>query len=282
MVYYMDNETLKKYGYKLIKKNDPFWMYKTKGVTMSRYHFNIIFKTGLKNAKLLEPRMGEVGLDMIDEIREVCNVPDISIDDMNIDLSCSYYMDNEYCISMSEEEARKIPQFRGSNKINVTIPEEYLTKYYGMRFQKFIKPRKSYPGDYPLFRLLLNSIGIWKVPYKSDTYIKTVDMPLDMQKYCDVDAITVWFQIDNDALITDWIADGCPTYWNITEIKAKRLKFIEISENTEDFVRNTNKNEFIRNINKINIEDTSEFNKVIEKLMKPESIKYLKNKVGLV
>lgn len=278
MVSYMDNETLKKYGYKLIKKNDPFWVKKTKGVKMSSYHFQIILKTGLKNAKLLAPRMGEAGLDVIDEIRQTCNVPDISIDNMNIDMSCNYYSGNEYVITMSETGARKIPQFRGSNKINIIIPGEYLTKYYVMRFKKRMFPKKS-NCDYNIFRLVLDSIGIWKIKYKD--YFESTS--IDNIEECYIDTLFVWFDIDDTSLIDDWIADGCPTYWHITEVKHKRLKFIEdTSDGNEDFCRLHNKSGFISMINKINIEDTSEFNKVIEKCIKPESIRHIKNKVGLV
>jgi hypothetical protein len=144
--------------------------------------FKIKFFVDRRHGQLIEDDLASPSLDMVDDIREHIG-NNISIEQMHV--TCPYF-GHEVHIYVSENSARQIPYFKGTEKIKVEVPSGYL-------------------GRYLIFDVEWENDSLWHWVIKLGKLITG--------KYPKSTKFNIKTILDSNQIITDWVKDGTPLEW---------------------------------------------------------------------
>lgn len=140
-----------------------------------------------QRGRLVDEDLSAPGMDTVDDVREHIGRK-ISLE--ALDITCPYY-DNAFNMEIPEESARKIAFFKGNTKLEVKVPKGYFSRYL-MYKPNFDYDRCSwFDWICGLRRKIFGS-----VPKKAVVSVRTV--------------------IDQKQILKDWIAEGSPVEWGVT------------------------------------------------------------------
>lgn len=171
------------------------------------------------------------GLDLVSVVREELKMPDLPADKISVRYStCQLRNGHECCITSDEKLCDKgssaaeatgtivesIPQFNTRSKTTVYVPPGYLGRYLRMDVDPCYNEYRI-PTDMNsvLFILKWMLCIFW---FKKITFVPEVQV------------VHVGYYFDRDAFLVDWIADGCPDYYNCDKDEIER-KHAEYREN---------------------------------------------------
>lgn len=155
--------------------------------------FNLVFSNE-NNENIFDDPIGEIGLDMVDLIREQLNLTkeECPIGLINSYINCPSQI-KSYVLHLNEEEASKIPFFRACNTKKINVKPLGLSKYCWYE----ASPYYRYRSEKNLNRTILDKI------FNRKGYVE--------KKF--LDSITLKHMINSSQILADWKSDGCPIRW---------------------------------------------------------------------
>lgn len=131
-----------------------------------------------------------VGLIIIDDIRETFNAPNLDINKIKNNTSCQ----KQYCVEcrISEQNARTSGHFKDTTYVKVCVPNLFLTSYQAIRYldKNEFETLSIFGFEFPKF---------WKKK--------------------EITEIAIYTKILGEDIIADWLASGSPTKWDETNYK---------------------------------------------------------------
>lgn len=140
-------------------------------------------------------------LDMVETVRECLGKPKFPVEKIE-EGSCHMTNDNfEIVLDSSRQDVIDAAErhFQVKNTVNVTVPVGHLSRFMTMDLR--IERKNTSTSN-------LGVIGFLGVTAAFFTRIKPI---------CPINRVYADYAVSKDDLLEMWVADGCPTYWGITE-----------------------------------------------------------------
>jgi len=156
------------------------------------------------DGRLTEEPPGEIGIDMVDMIRDELNRPNLDVDLINGEIQCPRYR-SSYYVNVTEATARTISLFSGRNKVTVKVPDSYLSKYENFIFREsFYDPANN----------VLEMFRVWV-----------------LRRPKKLTCVFPHYELNEQWLIEDWKEAGCPLKWGFNGENGSNAKKLAEKKN---------------------------------------------------
>jgi|GEM_PF-6356042 len=150
--------------------------------------FTVNFKLPNKNSLHIHNMTNNIGMELVELIHEELGFK-VAAKQLFVFHECPAFNNSIYHINISDENIiNKIPQFRTREKIQVTVPDGFLGKFWDMQIN-----RSNTITNYSTLRFILSGFS---------------------KKLMNYD---IRFAMNDNEIIKEWIKAGCPEKWNVNE-----------------------------------------------------------------